>query len=76
MHASLHIFPSKENVTKTVLSQINKSEWKEAKYELLHNTSCFLKINLWRVTVHLRRVILCTTHAQQAFLSILIGCIP
>ena len=53
-----------------------KIEWKEAKYELLHNTSCFLKVNLWRLTVHLWRGILCTAHAQQAFLSILIVCIP
>ena len=40
--------------------------------ELLHNTSCLLKINLWRLTVHLQKGISCPAHAQQPFLSILI----
>ena len=87
MHASLHIFPCKEKMTKKFLTQISKSQyieiksaWKEEN-ELLHKTSRFLDIELWELKVHVGRVILCTAHAlmqktvQRAFLSFLICCI-
>ena len=35
--------------------------------ELLHNTSRFLEMELWRLKVHVRRGNLCTAHAQRAF---------
>ena len=36
--------------------------------ELLQNTSRSLETELWRLKVHVRRGILCTAHAQRAFL--------
>ena len=80
MHASLHIFPWKEKMTK-ILSQISKKEYIEIKSawkkqnELLHNISRFMEMELLRLKVHIRRRILCTAHAQPAFFSFLIGCI-
>ena len=35
--------------------------------ELLHNTSRFLEMELWRLKVHVRRGIFCTARVQQPF---------
>ena len=59
-------------------SQISKSGNKEGiekkQNELLHNILRFLEMELLRLEVNVRRDILCTAHAQQAFLF-LICCI-
>ena len=65
----------KEKMTEKTLSQMNKSEYIEIKnawkeIELLHNNSSFLEMELWRLKFHVLRGILCTAHAQRAFLHV------